>query len=517
MNPDWFDAAMIEKEISFCKQNLLVTEKGKALKTYLVDSALLALMSAGNAVSRELLVDHRGTNNTQLIAYGGHETENNSSLVLLFDTMTNTWSRPIISGTPPIRRKKTQAVIDSGGKMYIFGGSIDRPTLKFYSDMLILDTVSWTWSVLVFNNSPSPRDSFTAVMLSSGVIVYIGGRLSDGNHVPMYQIHTFDTLTLSWNLMNATGTIPSSRCGASSVLTIDGRVFIFGGFVRSAEDLYEEAYPDLAVLDVTKSPYEWSIPRTTNSAPPSLSWHTSALVNEIMIIASGFIANNLKNSMTYMLDTRSHEWITSNPVHSLSYQMIKRDSSSNNTISSSIGGPEIVGITIGVIVFVILMALFALCFYFRYKKEKAADSSSSPSAPPATITNRGRNNNDQQRSKKSRRTRKKQLPPQKHMIQYQFVPDSLSSSSTPPNNNNHYQIPPQPQPSVMPTFQPSPIQQNSFPSQSQPSFQQPPVDIVLVDEHVPADDHVSVDERFPVDGLVLVKEELVSVDELVSA
>ncbi|CAG8589965.1 13114_t:CDS:2, partial [Acaulospora morrowiae] len=482
-----------------------------------------------------------GRDGSQFIIFGGH----NGSLILAFDTTTSTWLQPTILGIPPIRRKKTQAVIDSSGKMYIFGGSTDYPVLKFFNDMIILDTISWSWNVEVFNNSPSPRDSFTAVILPSGIIVYIGGSSSDGYYIPMEQIHTFDTLSLSWSSMNATGTIPSSRCGASSVLTTDGRVFVFGGSIRVTDDIYEEAYPNLAVLDTTKTPYEWSTPRTTNTAPPSLSWHSSTLVNDIIIIAFGNITNYGPSSEIYMLDTRSYTWITSGPAFSLSYQMVKRSNNDTSSSSSPISTSGIVGIAIGAAFFGILIALFTIVlFYRRYKRKKArnaTDSSTSSSqvlTTPNAISNNSNlipsnqqylktptsNNNNlilsnQQYPKTP--TPKPQLPPQKHIIQYQFVPDPNPSLNTPYNSQpvavipssgssyhqyspqSQYYPAPQPQSSlVMPTFQPSPVQQSlsvplpppsPFPStssqyhqsspqrsprispQSSTSFQQPPV------------------------------------------
>ena len=63
-------------------------------------------------------------------------------------------------------------VIDEAGKFYIFGG-ID---INFFKDMIIFDTVTSTWSKGSTINAPLPRVDYTATLLSNGIIVFIGGR-----------------------------------------------------------------------------------------------------------------------------------------------------------------------------------------------------------------------------------------------------------------------------------------------------------------------------------------------------
>ncbi|CAG8454604.1 5926_t:CDS:2 [Diversispora eburnea] len=228
-----------------------------------------------------------------------------------------------VAGIPPIRRRNTQAVINnSNGKMYIFGGSTDPlftnynsdyPKSTFYNDMIILDTINWTWNYGSNINAPSRRNDFTAVILSSGIIIYIGGSLSNGSYVGMNQLYLFNTETNEWNAMIANGDIPDSREGASSVLTSDGKILVFGGAKKPRNNkIYDIPFSSmLAILDTTKNPYEWSIPKVRNSEPslPPLIYHSAILVKNIMVIAFGNIINAGSSNKIYMFDTKNYEWI----------------------------------------------------------------------------------------------------------------------------------------------------------------------------------------------------------------
>ena len=55
-------------------------------------------------------------------------TDNNKQLYV-FDTVKNTWTTPVVTGTSaPTRRRDLQVVMDDLGKMYVFGGLSDYAT-----------------------------------------------------------------------------------------------------------------------------------------------------------------------------------------------------------------------------------------------------------------------------------------------------------------------------------------------------------------------------------------------------
>ncbi|CAI2174136.1 16956_t:CDS:2, partial [Funneliformis geosporum] len=100
------------------------------------------------------------------------------SVVHSFNLNSLSWNIPNVKGITPKRRRNIQSVIDNYGKMYIFGGYADNDlgleTSLDYNDMVILNTVELSWENYIIN-SPKHRDLYTATLLTSGVIVYIGG------------------------------------------------------------------------------------------------------------------------------------------------------------------------------------------------------------------------------------------------------------------------------------------------------------------------------------------------------
>lgn len=108
-----------------------------------------------------------GTNETMIFSYD------------LYDS--NQWSIPKIDGIAPEGRNQFQTVSDNENNyLYIFGGEKNN---KLFKDINVLNTKSYSWyNMMILGaqkiiNIPYWAD-YTATMLSSGEIVYIGGRQS---------------------------------------------------------------------------------------------------------------------------------------------------------------------------------------------------------------------------------------------------------------------------------------------------------------------------------------------------
>jgi N-acetylneuraminic acid mutarotase len=147
-------------------------------------------------------------NNEQTIyLFGGfngdiatNEIESVGSVIHSFNLNSLRWYIPAVKGTPPERRRSLRSVIDNAGKMYIFGGGTNEltgsPTTKFFNDTIIFNTVELSWSI---SKSPiTARASYTATLLSNGVIVYIGGYNFEVE-IDISQIALYDTKTLTWS------------------------------------------------------------------------------------------------------------------------------------------------------------------------------------------------------------------------------------------------------------------------------------------------------------------------------
>ncbi|KAF0469707.1 galactose oxidase [Gigaspora margarita] len=231
-------------------------------------------------------------------------------IVYAFDTLTAAWSIPNISGQIPLSRRQFQAVDDTNGKIYMFGGSKFPNFNDIFNDIQILDTLSLTWTQGSNVSAPTRRVDFTATFLNNGIILYIGGFAV--STIYMSEIRTYNTNNNSWGTMIATGDTLNSRSSHTAVLSPDGHVIIYGGNIDGSTDQSQI----LASLDTTVSPYQWSIkPMIGNNVPPSLAYHSSDIVGNFMILAFGvMMANNSFSNLTnvnskiYLLDTRNYMW-----------------------------------------------------------------------------------------------------------------------------------------------------------------------------------------------------------------
>ncbi|CAI2184974.1 11743_t:CDS:2, partial [Funneliformis geosporum] len=171
-----------------------------------------------------------------------------------FNLNSLSWNVPNVKGTPPERRRNINGVIDNTGKIYIFGGYVDETlgsaTLIRYNDMVILNTAELSW-VIIPASKPYAQSSYTATMLSNGVIVYIGGleSLEDtATIVDIKNINLFDTNTLTWSVKIAT---------ASNIIQNppDGKKIIIYGGAKSINDA--QVVPDLFVLNMETEQFEF--------------------------------------------------------------------------------------------------------------------------------------------------------------------------------------------------------------------------------------------------------------------
>ncbi|RHZ53509.1 hypothetical protein Glove_441g6 [Diversispora epigaea] len=270
--------------------------------------------------------------NSTIYLYGGYMRNKDthyydfSNLVYTYNYPTSTWSTPKIGGDIVPARQNMKGVIDNSGIIYIFGGynvtNLENNTGYIYNDMNILNTVSNTWTTLsISGDLPTVCSEYTADILPSGIIVYIGGITEISAYttgftpVNINRIKLFDTKKLEWSQMNATGDQIDSRIYFTSVLTPDGYIIIFGGCTYAATNAdLSSVSPKLAMLNTNKNPFEWTIPSNSEeNSPPSTYGHTANLYNDFMIITFGFnLDTQLYSSsgQVYLYNIKSNKWVT---------------------------------------------------------------------------------------------------------------------------------------------------------------------------------------------------------------
>jgi N-acetylneuraminic acid mutarotase len=152
------------------------------------------------------------SNNADIYLFGGvmndviTQKDSYKSFVYKFNINSLTWNIPTVSGTIPSRRIETRAVSDNSGKIYMFGGAanflVGVQGRQFLSDLITFDISASSWST---SSAVNGRATYSATLLSNGIIVYVGGlEPVNGNNdvvriADISQILLFDTNTLTWS------------------------------------------------------------------------------------------------------------------------------------------------------------------------------------------------------------------------------------------------------------------------------------------------------------------------------
>ncbi|KAF0458462.1 galactose oxidase [Gigaspora margarita] len=249
----------------------------------------------------------------------------NPPLVNAFNSITSQWTTVTTTGfyNYSITLDRMQAVMNNDGKIYIFGGKEvdysvgDTNYGPYINKMNVLDTKALTWSSLnITNNVPTLRVSYTATLLSNGLIIYIGD----------FEMINSAKTNVNMN-EQVNGNTIAPRNAHSAVLTNDGRIIIFGGNSANSTSRATtlRAQPDVAVLNTNISPYQWSIPSISSiNSPQSLCFHSAEIYNNIMIIAFGIVTSDqlqtteTLNNNIYLFDVQNYAWISSTSTVSIS-------------------------------------------------------------------------------------------------------------------------------------------------------------------------------------------------------
>ncbi|XP_064602184.1 kelch domain-containing protein 3-like [Liolophura sinensis] len=200
--------------------------------------------------------------------WGGRNDNKGACKILFsFNTVTNSWSRPAVTGDIPGARDGHSACVING-KMFIFGGyeeEIDR----FTNDVHMLDfsTMNWVYinRKMLKGEPPRSRDFHTATPI--GDIMYIfGGRSDEGgpiftnNEMYLNLLHAFDTSTFTWTKPSNSTISPVGRRSHSSFVH-NGQMYIFGGY----NGLRNTHYKDIHRYDPVEK--VWSVVKVKGSGP----------------------------------------------------------------------------------------------------------------------------------------------------------------------------------------------------------------------------------------------------------
>ncbi|RIA86769.1 hypothetical protein C1645_740603 [Glomus cerebriforme] len=243
-----------------------------------------------------------GANNDTLFLFGGNTTNPNTPSLYMFDTQSHSWivASLIVKNTgTEFRKSYLTGIIDNNRKMYLFGG---YDGLKSLNDMFTIDTIKLIMGeVDMDSNAPTPRNNYGATLLPNNNIIYLGGYNVEAE-LQLDLVYIYNTMNNNWNMMIATGTVPSSRNSFSTILGLDGlNVIIFGGTTTFSAKSLE---PEDSIYELNLSNFEWNIPKISNTSkiPSSRMYHKANVIGNYMVVSFGIGYDPLTESDILLLD-----------------------------------------------------------------------------------------------------------------------------------------------------------------------------------------------------------------------
>ncbi|KAF0419847.1 galactose oxidase [Gigaspora margarita] len=211
----------------------------------------------------------------------------NQPAVYKYSLNNSNWEAPNITGIDNFANcGGLQSINDNTGRIFLYGGMLNFSEVCNRMSIFDINNMSW----LTINLSTS-RIGYTATLHKSGNITYIGGRLTSiySSYISMNEIQIFDTNSLSWHNVTASGDYIDIRAFHTAVLIRDSKILIFGGSITNLAIISK---PELATLDTNIYPFKWAALYADNStAAPStsLTSHSALLYDDFMVIAFGLL------------------------------------------------------------------------------------------------------------------------------------------------------------------------------------------------------------------------------------
>ncbi|CAG8588549.1 15706_t:CDS:2 [Cetraspora pellucida] len=225
---------------------------------------LSSIVGAINRTSSSAYIDK-----TSIFFIGGYYSVNSPS-INKFDTATQQWSTPSISGSIPLSSNlKYAPCVSLGNKIYIYGGNASL------SAMNKLNTSSLLWSILSYTITSSKTQGYSATLLNDSIL-YIGG--------------TNQLAFNGWNCPNKTF------------------------------NLMKEDISDVSLIALDILAFTWLVPNISNTGGPQqvLRWHSSTMIGAYVLIAFGYLFPTVDIRTTtsdiFLLDVSrvdNYRWVTS--------------------------------------------------------------------------------------------------------------------------------------------------------------------------------------------------------------
>ncbi|XP_010258009.1 PREDICTED: host cell factor 1-like isoform X2 [Nelumbo nucifera] len=238
-----------------------------------------------------------------LYVFGGYGKDNcQTNDVYVFDTVRQTWSKPMVKGIPPSPRD-SHSCTTVGNNLFVFGGTDGRVPLK---DLHILDTSSNTWiTPRVAGEGPEAREGHSAALIGKRLFIFGGcgkswNESNESIEVYYNDLYMLDTETFVWRRALTSGTPPSAR-DSHTCSSWMNKIIVVGG--EDASDYY---LSDVHILDTDT--LVWRELVTSGQLLPPRAGHSTVALGRNLFVFGGFTdARNLYDDL-HMLNVETGFW-----------------------------------------------------------------------------------------------------------------------------------------------------------------------------------------------------------------
>ncbi|XP_054878269.1 rab9 effector protein with kelch motifs-like [Poeciliopsis prolifica] len=216
----------------------------------------------------------------KLYLFGGSSSpEASESLpgVYSFDVVSLAWERLSAGGVAPRGLRFGSAA--ARDNIYVYGGRLEgEPT----DDLLVFNTVSVTWTPVKTSGSPPPAlwgQSFTQ---AGDQLFMFGGYGAGGTFCK--DLYVLDTEKLQWQKREVKGESPPSCSGQTLTAHHDKDVYLFGGRI-SSQDSTATSSNEIHKLSLAKM--KWKVPLYVGIPPARRHGHAAFILHSHLYVFGG--------------------------------------------------------------------------------------------------------------------------------------------------------------------------------------------------------------------------------------
>ncbi|XP_049909422.1 rab9 effector protein with kelch motifs isoform X1 [Epinephelus moara] len=197
--------------------------------------------------------------------------------VYSFDIVSLTWEGLAVGGVA--LRTLSHSSVAVGDNIYVYGGSLGgNPS----DDLLVFNTVSLTWTPVKTSGSLPPALFGQSFALVGDQVFMFGGCEAGGDFCK--DLHVLNTESLVWQKWEVKGESPAACSGQTLTAHHDKDIYLFGG-KSTNEDGTVTSSNEIHKLSISKM--KWKVPLYVGIPPARRHGHTAFILHSHLYVFGG--------------------------------------------------------------------------------------------------------------------------------------------------------------------------------------------------------------------------------------